>query len=275
MNAMLEKVPLFALILLRLGGFIVVAPMLSSPSINTKVKVFFTLSLALLLVTVLPGETTGGREGGRHFSPVYSSAWLAGMGLCEFAIGLVLGLGFRIAFSASSMAGECMGLQMGLGAAALYDPNTEQTVSPLEQLYSSAFLAAFVACDGPQHMLRALNESYVIAPLTRTVPFLKTGLAALPGWTLELLMAQTGRMLSCGCRMAAPVVLPLFLMSLAIALVSRAYPQMNMWSLSYGASILAGLILLGAALPGMQGMVQEALKEMDLFALRLLRIVAG
>lgn len=255
MNAILERVPLFALVLLRLGGVTLLAPIFSNSIVSAKIKVYFSLSLAIFLAGVLP------------IAPPPSSpfGWV-GAGVRETIVGLVLGLGFRMAFSVASVAGEFMGLQMGMGAATLLDPNSAQTVSPLEQFYSTAFATLFIACNGHHHMLRALEASYSAIPLGRS--------NSLP-MPAELLVIQAGKMLACGVRLAAPVVLPLFLLAFALALVSRAYPQMNVWSLSYGVSILAGLVLLAATIPGTTVVVEETMREIDRFAASAFRLITG
>lgn len=253
MNFIVERTPLFTLVLIRISGLLVAAPLFSNSMINAKVKVFFSFALAALLTSLLSASA--------HKATALD--WI-GAAACEFGVGLILGFGARIAFSAASMAGELMGLQMGIGQAALYDPNSEQQVSPLEQFYSAAFLGVFIAIDGHHHILRALKESFVLLPIERTSTF------HIP---IDVLIVQTTRMLACGCRMAAPVVAPLLLLSIAVALVSRAYPQMSVYSLSYGVSILAGMFLLAASVPGMRIMAEETVRDMDRLAIDLLHAI--
>lgn len=246
----------FVLVLIRLSGLVAVAPVFSSSIGSPRLKAGMLLILAAFISTTLPA---GPREFGHLEAAV---PCLAG----EFIVGLFLGLGFRMALSAATMAGEIAGLQMGLGAASLIDQNSGQSAALLENFYGMIFTVLFIALDGHHHMLRIVRDSFLAVPaasaLARPIP-------------VEMLIAQSTEMLACGCRLAAPIVIPLLLLTVAMALVSRAFPQANIYSISYGMSMFAGLTYLAAATPGLRDAFWQMIKQADRHALRAIQALAG
>jgi len=239
----------FLLVLIRLSGLVAIAPLFSSQIGSPRLKVGMLLILSAFVSSTLPNmpKTLGTMD-------VAIPALIG-----EFVVGLFLGMGFRLALSAVTMAGEIAGLQMGIGAASLIDQNSGQNAALLENFYGMMFTVLFISLDGHHHMLRVLRESFLAFPvasaLTQPLP-------------VEMLIVHSTETLACGLKLAAPIVVPLLLLTVAMAMVSRAFPQANIYSISYGVSMLAGIAFLAAATPGMREAVWELMKQADRHALR-------
>ena len=255
MNISFNALWIFLLVLFRLSGLIAVAPFFSSQMINNRIKAGMLIILAGFLATTLPMN---------HPLPAFGPMLFA---LCgELVAGLVMGFGFHIALCAAEMAGEIAGLQMGLGAASLIDPNSGQSAAVMGNIYSMAFTVLFLLLDGHHHMLRILRDSYATVPAE--------SISIRPP-SIEMVMAQGTDALSCGLRLATPVLGPLMLLTVALSLISRAFPQANIYSVSYGVSMLLGFSLLAMSVPSMREAASDSLQQADRFAVQLLRSLGG
>jgi flagellar biosynthetic protein FliR len=183
--------------------------------------------------------------------------------LGELGVGLLIGLGFRWSMAAAVTAGELIGLQMGLGVGAIMDPLSGSNATVIERLYSLTFLALFFTLGGHHWTLLTLNESLRLAPI---------GAAEFsPGWLGEV-VRQSGESLALGVRLAAGVVIPLLVLMFAMALTSRAFPQANMFNLSFTFSLISGMALMVIS--------ADSLREAAAWTLRkaggdVLRLLAG
>lgn len=256
MTIPLDALWMFGLTLVRMSGLFVVAPVFSSAAVTAKVKVGLLILLSLTIAFSLPLPKL----------QMSSLAAILPAIIGEFMVGLLLGLGYRLAMTAVTTAGEIIGLQMGLGAASLIDQNSGQSAALAANFYGIVFTMLFLAFDGHHHMLTVLRESYNAVPAA-------TALNKMP--PVELLMLQTSQTLAFGCRLAAPILIPLIMLAIAMGLLSRVFPQANIYSLSYGMAMLAGIALLGLSAPGLREGILEGVRSADRGALKLLQAFAG
>jgi flagellar biosynthetic protein FliR len=247
---------LFALVMVRLSGFMLLAPLFSGAFVSGRVKIAVVLAFSAFIAATLPAPSI----------PLDSFATILPAVVTEFLAGLLIGFGFNLAMSAMAMAGEMIGMQMGLGAASLFDPNSGIDGSLMSNLFMLLFTVLLVSMDGHHQMLRLLVASYTTVPV---------GGAGMDPLAWKPLLAHSSEMLALGCRLSAPVVIPLLLLTMTVALISRAFPQVNVVSLTYGVSAIVGLLLLAASLPGMQAAVEESLHAAMECAARLQRTMVS
>jgi flagellar biosynthetic protein FliR len=245
----------FGGVLMRVSGLMLMAPVFSSAAFNIKLKLGLLVTLSFLLAAALPAPEALPETGGI----------LLGLG-GEFLIGLLIGFGYRMAMSAATTGGELIGLQMGLGAASLIDYNSGQNAALASNLFSAIFTVLFISIDGHLTVLKVLGESFSLLPA-------HAQLQSLPA-PVEI-AANTAYALSAGCRLAAPVLIPLLMLTITMGMVSRAFPQANLFSVSYGVSMLAGIVLLGLSAPLMRAAIIEMTRHADHSTLRLLRSLTG
>lgn len=240
----------------RVGGLVLVAPAFSSPMINARVKIGMVMALSLVVCS---------GAGVKGVWPENMMLIASGLGI-ELMTGLLLGAGYRIVFAAAGMAGELAGLQMGVGAASIFDPNSGQSATITEGFFTLSFTVLFLSIDGHHQILRVLSESYAAVP---------------PGgaWehmpSLDVLVRGITDSITFGCRLAAPIVLPLMLLTVAIALISRAFPQANVISLNYGLGILLGVVLLAGMSVSLSEPVRHLARNADVLAMKILHSMAG
>jgi flagellar biosynthetic protein FliR len=112
------------------------------------------------------------------------------------------------------------------------------------------FGTLFLAFDGHHEVIRTLRASFDAVP---------PGGGRFNAEVILQLIPQTVAMFGIGIRLAVVVMLPLFLVSIGLALVSRAFPQANIFSLGYSITLLLGLVLLATAGPGLQAAVIQGI----------------
>ncbi len=231
MDWLLGQWPSFLLVVLRTGCLLVFWPIWDSRFIPIQVRVFSILMISLVLTPLVA-----------PFLPQFPTAWPAMLGLVlqEFLLGLSLGLLVRFFLTGAQMAGDLLSIQMGFGMVTLIDPQSRGQSTIIADLYLFLAILVFLTIDGHHFLLRLLILSFQEAPMGR--PFSVPGnlFLALPGF--GALMYQLAVML------AAPVLAALFLTQVALGLVARAVPQIQVMILSFPLTIALGLLFLSVTL---------------------------
>jgi flagellar biosynthetic protein FliR len=173
---------------------------------------------------------------GRDCSPTPGLWALGGACLVEVVIGAGLGWAGALVIAGARQAGEVVGAQAGLSPAALFDPEAGDGLTPLGHLYGLVALGVFLALDGPTQLVLALAESYRVTPpgggSSGPSPEVAT-------WAFE----RVARALALTLRASAPPALALTLAGLALGLLGRAAPSLQLVSLSLPVRTLLGLAL--------------------------------
>lgn len=229
----------FFMVFLRVGAFLLVIPPFDSSNIPIFVKIGLSLAVASLLFGLLtPGEPPA-------ILPTVPFCLAAA---CELIRGLVLGFCLKLIFAAIQMAGEVLAVQMGFSMGSVIDPLLDAQVSPMAQINNILALLLFMAMDGHHGVIRALVGSFQSVPLF--VQRLPEGLGEeiLRMGTLLYLLAV---------RIAAPIVVALLLTTVALGLLARIIPQMNIFMVAFSLKIGIGILFLMVCLPFMSGLLTE------------------
>lgn len=222
------------LLSLRLGALLLLTPILPS-SIPGSARVLFVVGLASVLALGLPGVE-------------HSAAHLLGPGdlleaaAAEVALGGTLALGIFIAFAAISMAGRLIDVQIGFGMAQVIDPATQRQIPILTAAFNQLGVLVFFLVNGHHALLRGIAYTVDRFPPGRPWPVE----AAAP-----MVVKQMAGLFSLGFALAAPVVVCLLLLELAMGVVARNLPQMNMFVIGIPVKIVVGLVLLSVWFSGL------------------------
>lgn len=212
----------FGLYLVRTSAMVLSAPVFGTGTSFAMHRVALIVSIAFLFFAATGAPLT------RPPSPMEFGA-LAGR---EILIGLALGFVLQLAALAVRVGGELIGQEMGFAMAQQVDPQTGVSTPVVAQLYDGLFLVGFLAVDGHHWLVRALSDSFARAPVG------ELGGTARLGAAVEALFIQ---MFSAGVVFAAPVMVLMFLVSVMIALLGRAVPQINLMDLGFTLRIMAAL----------------------------------
>jgi flagellar biosynthesis protein FliR len=234
----------FAMVLTRVIGLFVSAPFYSLPQVPAQIKAILTCLIALLIMGPL----------GIHYDLVgLHFLQYVGLIICEFSIGLCIGLLLMLIFSGIEFAGRLFGIQMGLAVANVVDPTTSQQIGVLSQFIRFIFLFTFFAIDGHLMLLKALMQSFEILPLGRGhVNFLAIS---------DDIIAVGSDLFKIAMRIALPISCVVLLINTGLAALARTTPQMNIFMVGFMLNIGAGLIMLGLAIPSLIPMFRKIILQ--------------
>ncbi len=157
------------------------------------------------------------------------------LGGMEIIVGLLLGYAVSLIFAGLQLAGTLMGYQMGFAVANVLDPTSREQVSILGQFLFIFGVLYFLTLDGHHLLIRALVDSYALAP--------PMGIG-ITGDTVTVLVRMFTGMFYLGMQIALPVIGTLFLIDVSLGIVAKTVPQMNVFIIGLPLKSLVGLIVL-------------------------------
>jgi len=158
----------------------------------------------------------------------------------EMLVGLAMGFTVRIVFSSIEMAGEISSLTMGLGFASFFDPQTKGRSSAISQFLVMLATLMFLTINGHLVLLAALAESFVSLPISAS---------PISGGGFQQLAAWGGEIFRTGLQIALPVVAALLLTNVALGILTRAAPQLNIFGIGFPVTLGVGLLAISMVLP--------------------------
>ena len=226
----------------RILGLIAAAPIFGNTSVPMTVKVALGILLATIMAPLVPAL------------PAADPMSLAGLLIVtqEMLIGLAMGFSMRIVFAGIEMAGEVISLTMGLGFATFFDPQTQGRSSAISQFLALVATMAFLAVNAHLVLLAALAESFTTLPIAAT-PVSAHGFHEVVTWG--------GHIFSSGVSLSLPIVAALLLTNVALGILTRAAPQLNLFGIGFPITLGVGLLLISLTLPYLAMPVQHLLNE--------------
>jgi len=231
MPALILNLQQFLLVVSRVGCILLFLPIWDSRLIPTQIRVFSILVISLALTPVVAGSL-----------PPFPASWLTAVSLLlrELLLGLSLGLVVRFIFAAVQMAGDFLGIQMGFGMVNLIDPNSGVHTTVMGDIMLMVATVLFLATDGLHLVLTVLAQSFAEVPVG--------GPLSLPGGLYNILIPMGHLMYQIMVKLMAPIILILFLTQIAMGLVARVVPQVQVMILAFPLTIALGLVFLSLSL---------------------------
>lgn len=246
------QILVFALVLLRMIGFIFSSAIFSMTAMNAQLKILFCLVLAMTIfpfIQITPEMTQG-----------FGSNLIL-QAAREVLVGLVLGFLTRLFFFAVSMTGELVSVSLGLSSAQLYNPMMASQGGVIEQFHVILGTMFFLVLNGHHLLLSALSQSFELIPLG--ILSIKTGpLIEVASFGKELLILTL--------KMSAPVLVSILIANLAMGILGRAIPQINVLVTSFPVTIMLGLIVMFVGIPLL---VFEMNGVLDLTSVKLMQVL--
>lgn len=218
------------LVSLRVGAIVLMTPVFNFINLPLRIRVLLVLALSAFLVTGLDLKLPE--------TALRSPAGLVSAAAGELAIGSVLAFALFATFSVFQLAGRILDVQLGFGVAGLIDPATNVGAPLLGTLLNLTAVITFFLIGGHELLIRGLAFS-----LTELRPG-----SPLHAPSLAPVMAQFGALFVGGAAIAAPVMVVVFLVDVAMAIMARTMPQMNILFVGLPLKILVGLMVLAFAL---------------------------
>lgn len=221
----------FLLVLARMSGLFLVAPIFSSRQIPVRVKVFILILLAGTMAYFVPVK---------YAFAIPNAAYFVAALVMEMIIGYTIGFVAYIVFAAIQLAGQIMDMQMGFGIVNVVDPQTGTQIPLMGNLTQTLALLIYLCIDGHHYLLQALTQSYQVIPVLG-FHFSK------PLW--DLLLEVSVYMFVIAVKIAVPFLVALLTADVAMGFIARTVPQMNVFIVGLPLKILLGFFTLLVLLP--------------------------
>jgi flagellar biosynthetic protein FliR len=235
--------PGFALVLFRMLGLSISAPIFSAAGVPRRVKIGLAMVCAMMVYPLaeptLPTELT------------LAQALVGVAG--EMMIGVAIGFALHMVFVASEIGGLLIAQQAGLALGQVYNPALGSETTPLGQLLFFVVLGLFLAMNGHVAAVRGLLESFsYIPPMTFT---------AAPS-VVQLLVGLLTSAFVLAVRLAGPGLTALLLVTLAMGFISRTVPQLNILAVGFSIRSTTALVMVAVSLTAAQDVLVNGIVDM-------------
>lgn len=233
--------------LARILGVLATAPVFNNAALTPRNRLLLGLAISMALVPALPAMPT-----------VPAGSWISLAILAQqMLIGLLIGFSLRVVFAAIDIAGELIGLQMGLSFAVLYDPQSAGNTPVITNFIALLTTLIFIASNGHLLIISMLAETFNLLPVTDR-PF--------SAQSLYTVVASGSTLFAVGLLLALPVVASLLIANIGLGILARVAPQLNLFAVGFVVTIIAGMVVLTLSLPYL-GFALQKLFEMCFLAL--------
>lgn len=234
--------------MVRTLAMLYAAPIFTNRALSRRLRLAIGLAIGFAVAQAVPA------------SPNIAPGSYLGLGILlqQILIGSAMGLCVRAFFAATDVAGEIIGLEMGLSFASFFDPQSEGQTVVVGQFLGLITSLIFLALNGHLILVEALVRSFEWLPVGQGFQE--------KGW---LAIAHLGgAIFSLGVVIALPVVAALLIANISLAVLTRAAPQLNLFSLGFPITVSLGIILLYVALRGfapvVENLVEQAFATLDM-----------
>ncbi|KAF1047645.1 MAG: hypothetical protein GAK38_01806 [Xylophilus sp.] len=233
---------------LRVLALFSVAPVFSMRAIPVRARIGLALFVALCAQGILGGQPVIDVNGRGALGAVVQ----------QVGVGLAIGFAVRLVFAAVELAGELVGLQMGLNFASFFDPSSNAQVSAVSRFFGNVTTLLFIVINGHLLVLMAVVRSFDSFPVDGH--FLQQVNA------VRLFDLGTS-LFSSALWIALPMIALLLFTNLALGIISRVAPQMNIYAVGFPVTLTVGLVGILATLPMLEHPVLALMQQaIDLFA---------
>ena len=244
----LQTLPIYLLFLmlasLRVGAFLVASPFFGSRMIPLTVRIVFSISLGLGLVTQIKFPELEQIVGANLIPIIFQ----------EVFIGLACGMVLNICFSSVILAGEKIAATSGLALAAQIDPTSGAQSPVISQIFQLFLLVLFFSLNGHLIIFDLLFKSFSFVPIGSFYSLDRV---------IEKAISSTNTIYSNAVIIVLPIVSILFLMNLGIGFITKSAPQLNLFPFGFPLTILGTFFVLYFSVDALQfvfsGLIDEAI----------------
>jgi len=244
-NYTAQQIETFLLVLLRVSGILIVAPIFGHQAVPQQIKIGFALCLSLILVPLVSTV------------PVSFPQAIIPLGLFlakELVAGLFIGFTFLLIFYGVEMGGSIVGMQIGFGLVNVIDPQSGQEVSVIGTLQFLLAMLFFLAINGHHIIISSILDSFKIIP---------PGGVQFSSPVGEKIIRMVAACFVIAIKIAAPLMVTLFLTDVALAMIARTIPQMNVFIVGFPLKIGVGFLMLIFTLPLFSLILERLFMNLD------------
>lgn len=216
----------FFMVLGRLSGLFISAPIFASRQLPGRIKVLIVILLAAVMSSFVPVQYALKLD-----NPV---TFIAAM-ISEVFIGYALGFVAYVLFAAIQMAGQLMDNQIGFSMVNVLDPQSGVQIPLMGNFYYLLALIIYLSMDGHHYLLQAIAQSYHVIPVLG---------ANLGNDLMEIIASVTAYMVVIAVKISTPVVFAVLIADVSMGFIARTVPQMNVFIVGMPVKIMVGLLTL-------------------------------
>lgn len=237
---------------LRIGAALMLSPVFSSTHIPSRIRIILPIFIVAVLLPTMP---TGLAINALGVDGVLLAA-------NEILVGICLGFLLQLTFESVSFASQLMATGMGLSFASLYNPDEGESVPILGQFLMLLAILLFLALDGHLAFISFIAKSFNVWPVATPV---------LSAPAMSIMLAAISDMLIAALHIALPALIALIMAQVAMGVVSRSAPSLNLFSIGLPVTLLLGFFVVEAMLPNFKETFQQMLTHSFLLMQSLLR----
>ena len=240
------------LMTLRAGAMLGATPIFSAADLPVRVRVFVVIGLSAALCAALGLDVDAhGSQREALQSLVDHPLQLVRCACTEITLGIVLSLAIHAAFAAFAVAGQLLDVQLGFGLSQVFNPASNTASPVLSVAFSRIGVIAFFLVNGHHALIRALAFSLERIPLGQSWSIART---------LPPMLASVAGLFSLCIALAAPILFCILITDMALGVLARNLPQVNMLALGIPVKIVVGLVALCFWFTGIGGAMDRVYK---------------
>lgn len=255
LDIILQRIDIFLLLFVRMLGLFTTAPVWSNRLVPVQLRVAIAFGAAVVVSPLF-----------RDVPMPDSLGTLATLVVRELLVGMVVGFVAALVISAVQLAGQILDLNMGLSMVNLLDPMTNTQMPVVGNFLYILSILIFFTINGHHMLLQALMDSYALVPI---------GQATVSNTLTQSVVGMGADLFLIGFKVAAPVLAALFMTTVALGILNRAVPQMNVFVVGMPIQLGVGLIMLVVVLPLFVSFLHVLFRGMSEDIYTLLRLMKG
>lgn len=215
---------------MRISAMLMAIPVIGTRLVSVRVRVVLGMLMAFMVMPLLPSM------------PAVDPLSVEGLiiSVQQVLIGLAMGFILQLVLATLTMAGESIAMTMGLGFASMVDPANGVNVPVLSQFFLILGTLMFLALGGHQMIIQLVLQSF------QTLPVGASGIERDAFWAV---ISFSGQMFIGAVWIALPALISILVITLAMGVMTRAAPQLNIFSVGFPVTMLMGFIILMLVMP--------------------------
>jgi flagellar biosynthetic protein FliR len=228
--------------LVRVLALIAAAPVFSHRAFPVRAKVALGIAIALVIAPTIQSPPLQQTVDAVFFETLVRNA----------LVGATLGFSIRILFAGVELAGQMIGLQVGLSYGGFFNPEATDTDNPVANFISVMVLLLFIAIDGHLMVIYGLRQSFEVFPIagdaSRTLAF-------------DALAGLGAQVFSIALSISLPILAVMLLINVVLGVMARVSPQLNLFAVGFPVTLCAGMIVLLLFIPHLEGPIRATLER--------------
>ncbi len=247
----------WAMVFLRMACILTMFPLFGEKFIALRVRILLAAAIAIALTPVVPVQA--------EMFPL-SLNGIIRLVMAEVLLGFGLALIGRILFAIVQFAGQLVGEQMGFGIVNSIDPTGSHQIAVVAELMYILSILLFLTWDMHHILLGVAAESFRVLP---------PGGAGINAGVSDFMVRLGTVLFSLSLQLAMPIIIIIFAINVALGLITRGVPQINVFMESFPLRIIAGLAMLMFTLTFTISLWENMFGEMQGMMTDLIRLMKG